>query len=53
MVDVVYQEAIEPYTAKEIGESETIKLAYPPLHAFMIQQTKGGDFGLFWEFIRH
>lgn len=48
-LDVVYENAIQPYVAEEITEMEALSAAYPPMHTFMIRQTRNEDLQLFME----
>ena len=48
-IDAVMEEAIQPYVAEELTEIEAITAAYPPLHKFMMKQTRDADLQLFME----
>ena len=49
VIDAVHEEAVRPYVAKEIGETEAISRAYPPIRDFMMRQTRDSDLLLFME----
>lgn len=48
-IDEIYETAVTPYMADEIGEVQAIKQAYPPLQSFMNRQTRREDLLLFME----
>lgn len=48
-IDAVMEAAVKPYAAKELTEVQAISAAYPPLHEFMMHQTRDTDLQLFME----
>ena len=48
-IDVVYEGAVKPYAASEINELDAMAAAYPPMHEFMMRQTRDSDLQLFME----
>jgi len=48
-IDVVYEDAVKPYVASEITEMDALTAAYPPMHKFMMRQTRDSDLQLFME----
>ncbi len=46
-IDVIMQDAVNPYIEKQITIQEAIKRAEPPIKTFMLKQTRQKDIALF------
>lgn len=47
--DKIYDTAVEPYLEEQIKFKEAVELGALPMHAFMLQQTREDDLGMFAE----